>query len=118
MSAAKSVREGITYAGYSPKSGPHDFLPGFTRLLEKGGMFYRDGSGALGLCYVAAGRIDVYFATSVKIWDIAAGCLLVREAGGALSQLDGTPLDLENPRFAASATPELHEQVLRTLDGA
>ena len=36
VTAAKSVREGITYAGYSPKSGPGDFLPGFTRLLERG----------------------------------------------------------------------------------
>jgi myo-inositol-1(or 4)-monophosphatase len=52
-----SIRDGLTCTGYSPKSGPDLFLPGFTRFLEAGGMFYREGSGTLGLCYVAAGRL-------------------------------------------------------------
>jgi myo-inositol-1(or 4)-monophosphatase len=82
MTQAKSVREGITYAGYSPKSGPADFLPGFTRLLEKGGMFYRDGSGALGLCYVAAGRLVGFFEPLIKSWD-ALGAIAVCEGAGA-----------------------------------
>lgn len=82
VSAAKSVRQGITYAGYSPKSGPQDFLPGFTRLLEKGGMFYRDGSGALGLCYVAAGRLVGFFEPLIKSWD-ALGAIAVCEGAGA-----------------------------------
>jgi myo-inositol-1(or 4)-monophosphatase len=82
VSKATSVREGITYAGYSPKSGPGDFLPGFTRLLEKGGMFYRDGSGALGLCYVAAGRLVGFFEPLIKSWD-AMGAIAVCEGAGA-----------------------------------
>ena len=85
VSTARSVREGITYAGYSPKSGPGDFLPGFTRLLARGGMFYRDGSGALGLCYVAAGRLVGFFEPLIKSWD-AMGALAVCEgAGGKVS---------------------------------
>ena len=82
ISSAQSVREGITYAGYSPKSGPQDFLPGFTRLLEKGGMFYRDGSGALGLCYVAAGRLVGFFEPLIRSWD-ALGAIAVCEGAGA-----------------------------------
>lgn len=82
VSKAQSVREGITYAGYSPKSGPQDFLPGFTRLLEKGGMFYRDGSGALGLCYVAAGRLVGFFEPLIRSWD-ALGAIAVCEGAGA-----------------------------------
>lgn len=82
VSAAGSVRDGLTYAGYSPKSGPEDFLPGFTRLLEKGGMFYRDGSGALGLCYVAAGRLVGFFEPLIKSWD-ALGAIAVCEGAGA-----------------------------------
>jgi myo-inositol-1(or 4)-monophosphatase len=82
VSPSKSVREGITYAGYSPKSGPADFLPGFTRLLERGGMFYRDGSGALGLCYVAAGRLVGFFEPLIKSWD-ALGAIAVCEGAGA-----------------------------------
>lgn len=82
VSTANSVREGITYAGYSPKSGPGEFLPGFTRLLEKGGMFYRDGSGALGLCYVAAGRLVGFFEPLIRSWD-ALGAIAVCEGAGA-----------------------------------
>lgn len=83
VSKAKSVREGITYAGYSPKSGPGEFIPGFTRLLERGGMFYRDGSGALGLCYVAAGRLVGFFEPLIRSWD-ALGALAVCEGAGAV----------------------------------
>lgn len=82
VSKALSVRDGITYAGYSPKSGPGDFLPGFTRLLERGGMFYRDGSGALGLCYVAAGRLVGFFEPLIRSWD-ALGAIAVCEGAGA-----------------------------------
>ena len=47
------------------------------------------GSSALNLCYVAAGRIDAYWAKDTKTWDVAAGWLLVREAGGILTDLSG-----------------------------
>lgn len=80
-SAAASVREGLTSTGYSPKSGPKLFLPAFQRLLEAGGMFYRDGSGALGLCYVAAGRLVGYFEPVIMSWD-ALGALAVCDGAG------------------------------------
>lgn len=75
----------------------------------------RLGSAALNLAYLAAGRLDAYFATSVKIWDIAAGVLLVSEAGGIISSIHGGPVDLENPRFLASATESLHGEMLEVL---
>ena len=75
----------------------------------------RLGSAALNLSYLAAGRLDAYWATSVKSWDVAAGVLLVREAGGIVSSLDGGPLDLDHPRFASAATADLHGQLLETL---
>jgi myo-inositol-1(or 4)-monophosphatase len=82
VSAAASIREGLTCTGYSPKSGPGLFLPGFTRFLESGGMFYREGSGALGLCYVAAGRLVGFFEPVIKSWD-ALGAIAVCEGAGA-----------------------------------
>ena len=64
---AASVKDGLIGAGYSPKSGIDQFLPAFERFLRAGGMFYRDGSGALGLCYVAAGRLIGFFEPVIKV---------------------------------------------------
>ena len=71
----------------------------------------RMGSSAMNLCYVAAGRFDGYWSTSTKIWDIAAGVLLVREAGGIITAFDGGALAIDRPQFIAAATPELHGQL-------
>ena len=74
----------------------------------------------MNLCYLASGRLDAYWATSVKIWDVAAGLLLLREAGGMVTSMQGSPLDLQRPHFVAAATGDLHRdllQVLLTVDG-
>lgn len=76
-----SVRDGLTGTGYSLKSGPKMFLPAFQRFLEANGMFYRDGSGALSLCYVAAGRLVAFFEPVIKSWDCLGGMAVVEGAG-------------------------------------
>ena len=53
----------------------------------------REGSAALDICYVAAGRYDVYFEMKLSPWDFAAAYLILNEAGGAFSRLDGSPVD-------------------------
>ena len=78
----------------------------------------RLGSAALNLAYLATGRLDAYWATSVKTWDVAAGILLVQEAGGTISGLGGEPFDLDRPQFAAAATVALHSELISTLDMA
>jgi myo-inositol-1(or 4)-monophosphatase len=75
----------------------------------------RLGSAALNLAYLATGRLDAYWATSVKVWDVAAGLLLVQEAGGRMSGVEGEPFDLSRPQFAAAATSALHAELLVTL---
>ncbi|HQU45320.1 MAG TPA: inositol monophosphatase family protein [Pirellulales bacterium] len=75
----------------------------------------RMGSSAINLCYVAAGRFDGYWSTSTKIWDIAAGALLVAEAGGVITAFDGGPLAIDRPQFIAASTPELHRELLNLL---
>jgi len=80
-----SVSEGLVVAGYSPRVRPHVFLPSFQRLLDAGGMFYRDGSGALNLCYVAAGRLIGYFEHHINSWDCLGALAVIEAAGGAHS---------------------------------
>lgn len=79
--ASGTIKDGLTGTGYSLKSGPAMFLPAFQRFLEAGGMFYRDGSGALSLCYVAAGRLVAFFEPVIKSWDCLGGMGVVEGVG-------------------------------------
>jgi myo-inositol-1(or 4)-monophosphatase len=90
----------------------------FVEALHAAQAVRRLGSAALNLCYIAAGRLDVYWATSVQAWDVAAGVLIVREAGGVVTALDGGSLDLEHPELSAAATAALHHDVQQVLQRA
>jgi myo-inositol-1(or 4)-monophosphatase len=87
----------------------------FVEALHSCRSVRRLGSAALNLAYLAAGRLDGYWATSVHAWDVAAGFLLVQEAGGKITAIDGQPVNLEAPQFLASANPALHDQMLGVL---
>ena len=89
-----------------------------TNLITRSQGMRRMGSTALNLSYVAAGRLDACWCTGAKAWDVAAGVLLVREAGGQVSAADGGRLDIDRPDFLASATLELHQQLLAILKAA
>jgi myo-inositol-1(or 4)-monophosphatase len=73
------------------------------------------GSAALNLCYLAAGRFNGYWATSVHPWDVAAGILLLREAGGLVTSIHGGEFQLRRPALLAAGTPELHQLLLKIL---
>ena len=60
----------------------------------------REGSAALDICYVAAGRYDVYFELRICPWDFAAAMLILTEAGGVMTSLDGSPIDTRRPTSA------------------
>ena len=62
----------------------------------------RTGSAALNLAHVAAGHFEVFYATSIRPWDVAAGVVLVAEAGGQISALDGGPHDLDRGSLLAT----------------
>ncbi len=87
----------------------------FLRMLDAGRTIRRTGSAALNLAYIAAGRLDAFWATTLSAWDIAAGVVLVREAGGSVTNLDGNPFDLWNPRLLASASAKLQDAASRLL---
>jgi myo-inositol-1(or 4)-monophosphatase len=77
----RSIREGIVGVGYSPRVTPDEFLPIFSRLLHAGGMFYRDGSGALTLCYLASGRLVGYIEPHINSWDCLGAIAVIQAAG-------------------------------------
>src|SRR3546814_6882249 len=74
---AGHVRDGLTGAGTFHPRGKEHFIPFLEKLLAEGGMFIRNGSGALMTAYVAAGRLIGYYETELKSWDCLAGLVLV-----------------------------------------
>ena len=72
----------------------------------------RAGSAALDLCYVAAGRLDAYFETGLGPWDLAAGGLIVREAGGIVSGLDGSENYMDTGHVLCG-TPKIYAAMAR-----
>nr|ALS90125.1 inositol monophosphatase family [uncultured bacterium] len=75
----------------------------------------RSGSAALNLAYVASGALDAFWANHIHPWDVAAGVLLVREAGGIVTGRDGGEFNLWSPHFVAAATKNLHAGMLKVL---
>lgn len=87
----------------------------FVNVLEACRSLRRLGSCALNMCYVADGRLDGYWATTVQSWDSAAGIVICRQAGAAISRFDGGPLDEWVPRFCVSASEPLQQQLTSLL---
>lgn len=77
-------------------------LARWEHFLMRSQAVRRDGSAALNLCFVAAGRFDGYWELGLKPWDCAAGALLVREAGGVVTDGEGAPHQFDAPALVAS----------------
>ena len=87
----------------------------FLDVLVQCQALRRLGSPALNLSYLAAGRLDGYWAVNTKIWDIAAGVLLVQEAGGQVSSSRGGTFEREIPGFVAAASSELRRELMALI---
>lgn len=74
----------------------------------------RAGSASIDLAYVGAGRLDGFWENDLNPWDIAAGVLIVKEAGGQVTSYDGTPLELMKPKILAT-NGKIHSQVSHSL---
>lgn len=92
-----------------------DFYEAFWReALRRTQGVRRVGSAALDLCYVACGRLDAFWEWNLRAWDVAAGCLIVEEAGGRVSDFAGAPHRLTEGRTAAS-NGYVHDELLRMI---
>jgi len=103
---------------------PYDVHQKLVPLLAMFGAFLgqaravrRLGSAALDLCYVAAGRFDGFWEQTLKPWDVAAGALIVEEAGGRITGMDGSPFDPAAAHLVAS-NGQIHEAMLDVIKRA
>lgn len=116
VSSREHLQDALIATG-APFKGHGDaplFLAELEAVIGTTAGIRRWGSAALDLAYVAAGRYDGYWERDLSSWDVAAGLILVREAGGTVSQLDGRASRHDSPSILA-ANNALHGPLMRVL---
>ena len=116
VSATATLDESLVATGfpYDVRGTPDNNLAELAAFTVRAQGVRRIGSAVLYLAYVAAGRLDGYWELRLGPWDIAAGALLVEEAGGRVTDLAGDPIDIDAPRVVAS-NGKIHDEMLRVL---
>jgi len=98
---------------YNVRTRP-DFARDFTNFTLHAQAVRRDGSAALDLAYIACGRFDGFWEDGLNPWDVAAGAILISEAGGRITNYENEPLDIYTKKVVAS-NGRVHEAMLRLL---
>jgi myo-inositol-1(or 4)-monophosphatase len=99
---------------YDVRRSAQDNLDHFAALLKAARALRRGGAAALDLCYVACGRLDGFWELKLHPWDIAAGILIVEEAGGRVTGLKGGPPP-HSGRDIVASNGRIHDELLRVL---
>lgn len=115
-SQVESLPQAMVIASLPVVSGPNDAaVQRFLKVLQQVQTVQRTGSAAMNLAYLAAGRIDAFWSSSLKPWDMAAGVLIVREAGGTVTRIDQSCFDVNVSDLLASNGSSIHEELSRIL---
>jgi myo-inositol-1(or 4)-monophosphatase len=95
VSTVGAMKQALLSTGfpYDLATNERNNISNFLRFLYEAQAIRRDGSAALNLSYVACGRFDGHWELKLNPWDLAAGVLIVREAGGTVTDLAGAPFD-------------------------
>lgn len=117
VSQTAVLEEAVLVTGfpYDVANNPGNCIEHFVRFLRLGIPIRRLGSAALDLAYVAAGRFDGFWEVALNPWDVAAGIVLVQEAGGRVTHYDGSPHRLEPRSSIVASNGRIHEQMLQIL---
>ena len=111
------LRDGLVVTGFPPL-GAEGAIPNMRtmeRFMRRAQAVRRDGSAALDLCYVAAGRFEGFWEAGLHAWDVAAGALIVAEAGGRVTDYSGQPLQVDRGQILAT-NGLVHDAMLEVLN--
>jgi myo-inositol-1(or 4)-monophosphatase len=116
VSPVKNISRSLLATGfpYDIRDSKNNNLDYFNSMAVNVQAIRRAGAAALDLAYLAAGRFDGFWELKLKPWDTAAGCLLVTEAGGVISDIAGKKWDLYSPDLLAS-NGLIHKQMIKVL---
>jgi myo-inositol-1(or 4)-monophosphatase len=101
---------------YDRHTSGHDNIAQTRAFLKRAQGMRRHGAAALDMAYVAAGRLDGYWEFKLSSWDIAAGVLLVEEAGGSVTGIDGRPFTLSPRPSLVASNGRIHEAMIDVLN--
>jgi myo-inositol-1(or 4)-monophosphatase len=101
---------------FTHREGITPYMEVLPRLMQQTAGLRRAGSAALDLCDVACGRFDAFWELRLAPWDVAAGILLIREAGGVVTDLEGKPAPVAHGPIVAG-NPKMHGWLLEQLKG-
>jgi len=99
---------------YDVRENPDNNLDYFEAFMLEAQAVRRDGSAELNLCYTAMGRFDGFWEMQLSPWDVAAGALIVREAGGVVTDFEGRPNETDGRRIVAS-NGKIHAPMLEII---
>lgn len=114
VSTIPALGEALTCTGFHPADFERNGRQ-FAAVSHRAQAVRRDGAAALDLAYVACGRFDGFWEFDLHAWDVAAGMLLIREAGGTVTSISGGPAELDGGSILAT-NGRIHEELQRTLD--
>ena len=116
VSSRREMIEAVLSVGipFASKPRHQQFAAEMERLTPRVSGIRRLGAAAIDMAYVACGRFDAYWEQSVNAWDIAAGVVIVEEAGGVVTDTLGKPLVLDNGTVLASV-PALHSELVGAI---
>ncbi|MCF7806878.1 MAG: inositol monophosphatase [Simkaniaceae bacterium] len=117
VSPADNIKKAMFATGfpYNVEENPFHCYEHLTHILSLGVPIRRMGSAALDICYVANGRYDGFWEVILNPWDYAAGALILEEAGGKTTEIDGTPLTYTKRCSIAASNGSLHTSLLDHL---
>lgn len=115
----KRLMEGLIVTGYPSNKEFNSRLLriNYHRIIEGCANLRALGAAALELAYVACGRLTGFWENTLRPWDVAAGSLLVEEAGGRVTDIDGCRLSLEGYPSIVASNGLIHDELLKTLEG-
>lgn len=116
VSTVRKVKQSLISTGfpYERVSGGKDNMDYLKKIIKTAGGIRRSGSAALDVCYVAAGRVDGYWEIGLKMVDTAAAQLILTEAGGKVTRLNGNPI-IDDYSVVVASNSIIHDELLRIL---
>ena len=116
VSTIDTLEKGLLVTGFTPKivGSEDDNLDHFCNLMKACQAVRRPGSAAIDFCYTAMGRFDGFWEAHLNPWDMAAGVLIVREAGGIVTAFDGGPFSIYDNNVLAT-NGYVHQEMVSIL---